>query len=376
MLSSVKSFAVSFAAAIIIFGLIGYLIAPQLKSLTDGFLTPQGEDTEVVAGEFEIPEVPDPGKKIDGRQKVFAEDTSFTLLLIGSDYQPDVFSDYRISVQNTADIEQLSTHSRHYRADVIMLVRYSAELGVVMFSAIPSNLMVTASGISMRLGDVLEKKNVSYFVDMVAGIVGMPIDYYIMSRIGLFDEAIDRLGGVKYDVPMNMYFKDEEERIVTAGASRDPIPLVVNGEPVLDENGEQVMIPPGRAFTIDLKKGIQTLDGEKSTWALRFNLYPNGFIGRRDTLVSFFRAFFEQYARDEHKAQLSGLISLYNTSPAGSTNMTPSDFEEISKTLLSYSKYEKTTVAFPGTVSGAGADERVSFSRNTVYSTYEKYKVQ
>ena len=109
---------------------------------------------------------------------------------------------------------------------------------------------------------------------------------------------------------------------------------------------------------------------------LRYNGYANGFTGRRETLTGFFRSFFEEFAREEKHSALSGIISLINTSPAGETNMTPSDFEDLAETILSYSKYEKTSVAFPCTVSGTGEEERVSFSRNTVYSTYEKYKLQ
>lgn len=375
MLSSVKSFVISFAVGILIFGLIGYFIAPQIKSLTDGFLTPNAEDTGE-AREYVIPDVPEANKNIEDKNAKFPEDRSFTLLLVGSDYQPDVFSDYRISVQNTADIEQLAVNNRHYKADVIMIVRYNSDSGIIMLSAVPSSLMVSAGGIQMRLCDVLERKSITYFSDLVAGIIGMPIDYYICCRISLFDEIIDRLGGIKYDVPTDMYYVNEEERIVTPGSSREPIPLVVNGEPVIDSEGNPVMIPAGKAFTINLKRGIQTLDGEKATWVLRYNVYANGFIGRRDTLVSFFRAFFEQYATDDKRSALSGIVSYINTSPAGSTNLTPSEFEEIANTLLSYSKYEKTNVVFPCTVSGNGENERSSFSRNTVYATFEKFKLK
>jgi len=376
MLSSVKSFAIAFTVGIIIFGLIGYFAAPQIKSLTDGFLIPQDEETGE-AQEYVVPEVPEANKGIVDKNTKFPAHKSFTLLLVGSDYQPDVFSDYRISVQNTADPEQLATHGRHYKADIIMLVRYNADTGVIMFSAVPASLMVTAAGIQMKLCDVLERKNITYFTDLVAGIIGMPIDYYICCRISLFDDIIDRLGGIKYDVPQDMYYQDEEERIITPGASRDPIPILDgDGNPVLDELGNPKTIPPGKAFTINLKRGIQVLDGEKATWVLRYNGYANGFIGRRETIVSFFRSFFEEFARDDKRAMLSGIISLINTSPAGETNMTPSDFEDLADTLLSYSKYEKTTAIFPCTVAGSGDMETVSFSRNTVYAAYEKFKLQ
>ncbi len=373
MLSSVKSFAIAFAVAIIIFGLIGYFTAPQLRSLTDNFLTP-GEEAPH-QGSYDIPPVPDAKAGIISDPAQFPEHKSFTVLLIGSDYQPEVFSDYRVSVENSTDMEVLSTHQRHYKADVAVLVSYNAKTGVVMFSAIPSNLMVTASGIQMRLGEVLEKKNVTYFTELVAGIVGMPIDYYICCQISLFIDVINKLGGIKYDVPVNMNYVDEEERIVTDGSSRAPIPLIIDGRQIYDENGEPVMIPAGKAFTINLTKGIQTLDGEKASWVMRYNSYANGFTGRRDTQISFFRTFFETFAKEENRSRLSGVISLINTSSYGSTNMTSSDFEELADTILAYSGYEKTNVNFPGSISGTGTDERISFARSTVYTTYDKYRI-
>ena len=77
-----------------------------------------------------------------------------------------------------------------------MLVRYSAELGTVIFSAIPSNMIVTAGGINMYLGEVLEKKNVTYFVGAVESVTGLPVDYYVYCQIALFKDVIDMLGGV------------------------------------------------------------------------------------------------------------------------------------------------------------------------------------
>ncbi len=375
MLASVKSFFIAFAVAILIFGLIGYLFMPQIKSLADGFFTPgieEPEDTEAV--QYVAPDVPDPQKGIISSGAVFPDHKSFTMLLIGSDYQPDVFSDYRVSVQNTADIEQLSTHQRHYKADVVMVVRYNAETGVIMLSAIPTNLMVSASGIQMELCDVLERKNASYFTELVSGIIGINIDYYICCRISLFKDIVNRLGGVKYDVPVDMYYVDEEERIVAEGASRDPIPLVINDEPVLDSEGNPVMIPAGKAFTINLSKGIQTLNGEQASWVLRYNVYAHGFVGRRETINTFFRAFFESALKEDNHAALSAVFSLISSSDAAESNMTPSDFEDFAKTILSYSRYEKSTVVFPCTITGTGEDERATFSRNSTYTAYEKYK--
>lgn len=375
MLSNVKSFVIAFAAGILIFGLIGYLLVPQLKTLTDGFFTP-GNPEEESDVTYEIPPVPDESGTVIKNKAVFEDHKSFTILLIGSDYQPDVFSDYRISVQGSSDANQLATHQRHYKADVITLIRYSAESGIVMFSAIPPNLMVTASGVQMKLGAVLERKGAEALTNIVEGVVGMDIDYYICCRISLFANIINRIGGVKFDVPRDMYYVNEEERILSSGSSRDPIPLVVDGQQILDSEGNPVMIPAGRAFTINLKRGMQDLNGEKATWLLRYNAYDGGFSERRDTIANFFRALFDTVMKEENNSLVSGIIALINSSNAGETNMSQSDFEELAETMLSYEKYEKSTVIFPCIVNGTDIDETVTASKSSAYSAYERYKLQ
>ena len=377
MLSSVKSFVIAFAVAALIFGIIFVTTLPQIRSLAEGFLNPAAEDTADTEEETYIPpEVPDQSDGVLGSKPVFEGHRSFTLLLIGSDYQPDVFSDYRVAVKNTSDLDQLATHQRHYKADVAVLVRYCAENGTFILSAIPTNISLTVGGIQMKLCEALERKGAQEFANIVSGVVGMTVDYYICCRISLFIDIINRIGGIKFDVPIDMSYKNEEERIVTAGSSRDPIPVVVDGRPVTDSDGNPVMQPAGRAFTINLKRGIQTLNGEKASWVLRYFTYPNGFTSRRETQTRFFSTLFDVLLNEEKHSVLYGIISLINASPAGDTNMTPSDFEDLSNTILSYASYDKSIVVFPCSVSGSGTDERVSFSRSAVYSAFEKYKLQ
>ena len=92
-------------------------------------------------------------------------------------------------------------------------------------------------------------------------------------------------------------------------------------------------------------------------------------------MTTFFRTFFETFAREENHSKLAGVVSLLNTSNAASTNMSSSDFEELASTILAYQKYEKTNLNFPGNIAGFGDDERISFARNTVYAAYEKYRI-
>ena len=386
MLSTIKSFVIAFVVSLLIFGTLGYYAYPSVQSVFDGFLKPGEAVESTVEADTPDPfgvdtlEPPDTDEIIDPH-KEFEGQKSFTLLLIGSDYQPKVFNDYRKTVQNSTDIETLYLHQRHYKADVIVIVRYFAELGEIIFSAVPSNLEITASGIKMQLSEVLEKKDIIYFIGAVESVTGLTVDYYIYSQISLMADVINWLSGTsnepfKFDVPIDMEYENEEERIVEGGVS-DPVYLRDdNGNIKYGEDGYPLTVAPGRPFRISLKKGVQTLTGEKATWVLRFNSYQNGYQGYRETQANFFKSLFEQYMKKDNSFLIKFVLDKIIASDSGSTNIDDAAFSEIEDTLLNYPAYEKSIVVFPGSRSFRNGVELFNYNTSSSYSAYAKYKLQ
>ncbi|RJQ29380.1 MAG: LytR family transcriptional regulator [Peptococcaceae bacterium] len=81
----------------------------------------------------------------------------------------------------------------------------------------------------------------------VSNLLGIPVKYYVLTNFSGFKEIVDALGGVTIDVERNMYHYDPED---------------------------------GGAYAINLKKGVQRLDGEKAIQYVRFRSYENGDIDR------------------------------------------------------------------------------------------------
>ena len=381
MLSSIKSFVIAFVVSILVFGTLGYYAYPYVQSVSDGFLKPGAEtdnavetDTEPVGYDTLEPDdtdiIFDPRVEFEGQK-------SFTLLLIGSDYQPNVFSDYRKTVQNSTDIETLYLHQRHYRADVIVIVRYCAERGEVIFSAVPSNLEITASGIKMQLAEVLEKKDIIYFIGAVESVTGLSVDHYVYCQISLMTDVINWLGGIKFDVPVDMEYVNNDERIVEGGKKDPTYQRDSAGELILGDDGYPILdLTYGRPFRISLKKGVQQLNGEKATWVLRYNSYMNGYQGYRATQANFFKALFEQFMKQENRALIKFILDKILAADNGSTNIDEASFEEIADTLLNYPAYEKAIVDFPGSRTIKNGVETFSFNTASSYSVYAKYKLQ
>ncbi|MBQ0010620.1 MAG: LCP family protein [Ruminococcus sp.] len=88
----------------------------------------------------------------------------------------------------------------------------------------------------------------------------MQIDRYILVDTAVFRDAIDRIGGVDFDVPMNMDYDD-----------------------------------PYQNLHIHLKAGMQTLNGSDAEGLIRFRSgYSSGDLDRIDTRADFMRAALSQ----------------------------------------------------------------------------------
>ena len=82
---------------------------------------------------------------------------------------------------------------------------------------------------------------------VVSDLLGIPVKHYVLTNFSGFKEIVDALGGVTIDVERNMYHED---------------------------------ITDGGIYRINLKKGLQRLDGDKALQYVRFRDYELGDIDR------------------------------------------------------------------------------------------------
>lgn len=383
MLPAIKNFCIAFAVGLIIFGSVGFLLKPVvIDGIIDGFLSPSDNSSETgdgtndgqltdeqTSGKDTTP-ITNPIEGFDGE--------SFTLLLIGSDYQPKVFSDYRINVETSYDAGVLAANQRHYGADTLVLIRFDVESRSCVISAIPTNLQVTVNGVSVSLYSVFETNGRSYLIELVQSITGLKIDYYLESNIETFKKIINLYGGVTYDVPVNMYYVDEEERIVADGQSTAPTQKKdSDGNLMFDEYGNPVLEYPGNPYTIDLKAGGKTLNGEESSQLLRFKAYSSGGQGaRRATQAGFFKAMLDQYANESGSGKNKTILNYLSSIDAKMTNIDDNDDSKNAflNMLAIYPKLKVVTIAFPCTSITADSVERASYTSETVYAAFAAYR--
>lgn len=126
---------------------------------------------------------------------------------------------------------------------------------------------------TIKLTEVLayagEANGIEYTKYLVEDILGEEIDYWVSVELDAFKYLVDEIGGVEFDVPINMYYHD-----------------------------------PYQDLYINIKKGLQTLDGEKAEQLIRFRSgYPNGDLGRIEMQQNFLKALMSQLLNSDNKIE-------------------------------------------------------------------------
>lgn len=146
-------------------------------------------------------------------------------------------------------------------ADAIMvglLDGTKRELNVI---SIPRDTLVNVSGEANRVRELHNEGGAEALTEAVAGLLGFAPDCCIVAGTGALAELIDAVGGVEFDVPVDMRYSD-----------------------------------PTSGLHIDLKAGQQRLDGEQTLDVLRYRAgYDSGDFGRMETQQALLEAVVSQF---------------------------------------------------------------------------------
>ncbi len=148
------------------------------------------------------------------------------------------------------------------RADVIMVVGVDPERNTVSVLSIPRDTRVEVSpGRHDKINHTMGYKNPEEtIIKSVENLTGIPIDYYCEITFEGFRNFIDILGGVEFDVPVDMHYED-----------------------------------PYQDLYIHVNKGLQVLNGEQAEGVVRFrNTYSRADLQRIEVQQNFLMALFEQ----------------------------------------------------------------------------------
>lgn len=149
--------------------------------------------------------------------------------------------------------------------DTIMLAMLDGEKGELNVVSIPRDTLVNVSWSVKKVNSLYGALGTEGLVNGIEDLIGYEIDNYVIINTYVFQEIIDAIGGVHFDVPLNMYYDD-----------------------------------PGQDLHIHLNAGYQWLSGAQAEQVVRFRQnndgsgYPNGDLGRIETQQKFGMALAKQ----------------------------------------------------------------------------------
>ncbi|MGL4789961.1 MAG: LCP family protein [Anaerotignaceae bacterium] len=207
-----------------------------------------------------------------------------------------------VEEKKRTNVVVFGTDADGFRTDVIFVVNFDAETGNINLLSVPRDTKVTMT--DDMIADLKERNRTGFIpsqgnyggckineihayagegyrnafsVEMVETLLGIDIDYYVKFSTSGFRYFVDAIGGVEFNVPTSLKYTDPEQGLY-----------------------------------INLKAGLQTLDGDKAEQLVRYrDGYAAKDLKRIEVQQQFMAALTEQVLNSE--ALLSNIVPLTKT---------------------------------------------------------------
>lgn len=143
----------------------------------------------------------------------------------------------------------------NYNTDSIMLISIDVNTKKVNAISIPRDTMVDVPRKNKKINAAYGVSGIEGLRDVVEDVTGIYADYYCVVDIESFMQIIDLIGGVEFDVPYAMKHRDDDPK-----------------------------------FTINLKPGVQLLDGSNALKLVRYRGTAQSDIERMNMQRQFLKA--------------------------------------------------------------------------------------
>ena len=169
------------------------------------------------------------------------------------------------------------------RADTIMLGCFDTNNKTATLVSIPRDTLVERNGKNSKINAVYGNGKGAAMSEKVSALLGVPVDYYVSVDLDAFGAIVKAIGGVYFDVPIDMNYDD-----------------------------------PYQDLHIHLDKGYQKLDAEQAIGVVRFRHnndgsgYPRQDLDRAETQRAFLAALVSQTITISNVTKVTELIGILN----------------------------------------------------------------
>lgn len=209
--------------------------------------------------------------------------TSLIQTAVGSEAELEDLEEFRVLILGIS--EDISVEL----TDTIIVASYNPQTQKAALLSIPRDTFVGSSKLSAssydKINAIYQQKGAEGVLKKVNEITGLDIEYYLVINNNALVELVDEIGGVEFDVPIDMDYDSSAQDL-----------------------------------HIHLDAGLQTLTGEQAEWLVRFRKnndgttysyeYGNDDYGRMKTQREFLKAVAEQTLQAKNITKIGSLIDI------------------------------------------------------------------
>jgi len=176
----------------------------------------------------------------------------------------------------------LGTDDDGYRTDTIMIGRMDVQNHTVALLSIPRDTLIDGNYTVPKINSVYGaagrgEQGIESLKRRLSQLLGFEVDGYAMVNLDAFVELVDLIGGVEFDVPMDMDYEDSSQDLY-----------------------------------IHLKKGVQKLNGEQAMGLVRFRKgYASQDIQRTKTQQAFLKALAKQCVSMVNLGKIGSMAEIF-----------------------------------------------------------------
>ena len=168
-------------------------------------------------------------------------------------------------------------------SDTNILLSIDAANGVINAVSVPRDTLIDVDWNVRKFNTAYNVGGIERLQTELERLLGIPVDFYVSIDLDGFVELVDAIGGVYFDVPVNMNYDD-----------------------------------PVQNLHIHIDKGYQLLDGKNAVKVVRWRQnndgsgYPNGDLGRIETQQAFLTTVAKQMLDNLGKDPVGAITSYVN----------------------------------------------------------------
>ncbi len=208
--------------------------------------------------------------------------------------------------------------------DVMMIAQIDPNDNCITVMSVPRDSRVKYKGSWMKLNSVHataqkhDKKGSEAAIIAIKELTGIPINHFVKINFIAFEKSIDELGGVDFDVPQRMKYKD-----------------------------------PYQDLNIDLEPGFQHLNGDQTEQLVRFRQYTNGDIDRIKVQQDLIHAIADQKLKLKYVGKADNIYRIISEDME--TSMSIEDVVQIAGNILDIGGDNISTITMPNTPQYVGS---------------------